>query len=44
MRNVYSKPLYDLYKKARDWRDNFRKSIDYLVEDESGIDQFEQGL
>ena len=44
MRNPYSVPLYGLYKKARDWRDNFRKSVEFLVEDESGIDQFEKGL
>ena len=38
MRNEYAKPLYDLYKKAREWRDNFRETaISYLVESKDGL-------
>lgn len=44
MRNSYSIPLYDLYKKARDWREEHLDSVKFLIEDESGIDHFEEGL
>ncbi len=37
MRNEYSKPLYELYKKARDFRNDFRKVVEFLMEDESGL-------
>ena len=37
MRNEYSKPLYDLYIKARDFRDDFHKTVEFLMEDESGF-------
>lgn len=38
MRNEYAKPLYGLYKKAREWRDNFRETaISYLIESKDGL-------
>ena len=37
MRNTYSKPLYDLYIKARNFRDGFRKTVDFLMNDRSGL-------
>mgnify|MGYP000903612108 CR=1 FL=1 len=44
MRNEYSEPLYLLYKDGRNCCDEFEKVVNFLVEDESGIDQFEKGL
>lgn len=44
MRNEYSEPLYLLYKDGRNCCDKFEKVVNFLVEDESGIDQFEKRL
>jgi hypothetical protein len=44
VRNEYSEPLYLLYKDGRNCCDEFEKVVNFLVEDESGIDQFEKGL
>lgn len=37
MRNTYSRPLYEIYIKARDLRDGFRKTVDFLMNDRSGF-------
>lgn len=37
MRNPYSRPLYDLYIKARDFRAGFEKTAEYLIKSRSGL-------
>lgn len=44
MNNSYSKSLYDLYKDGRMCCDKFEEAVDFLIKDESGIDQFAEGL